>query len=144
MTAKAKATGLEQEVLEKLGTVIDPCSRHNGTWLSFVDLGMVEEVVDDGAGAIRVRMLLDDPVCLFMVDIQSEVRKAAESVAGVESVAIEIIGDQLWTQDRLTPETKAKIARWQAIRAERAVQRNPSSPLLQIQTHQTNQTRSEG
>lgn len=144
MTTKTTAIGLEHQVLEQLGTVIDPCSRHNGTWLSFVDLGMVEGVIDEGDGRVRVRMLLDDPVCLFMVDIQSEVRQAAESVPGVESVAIEIIGDQLWTQDRLTPETKEKIARWQQIRAERAARLNGSSPLLQIQTHQAKGTRSEG
>ena len=138
------STDLERQVLEQLGTVIDPCSRHNGTWLSFVDLGMVEEVVDEGGGTVRVRMLLDDPVCLFMVDIQSEIRQAAEAVAGVETVTIEIIGDELWTQDRLTPETKEKIARWQAVRAERAARRDGGSPLLQIQTHQADETRSRG
>lgn len=106
-------------VFEQLKTVIDPCARHNGTQLSFVDLGMVEEVVDRGDGVVGVRMLLDDPVCLFMVDIQAEVRQAALRVEGVETVEIEIIGDRLWTQDRQTAETKAKIARWQAIRAER-------------------------
>jgi metal-sulfur cluster biosynthetic enzyme len=110
-------------VFEQLGTVIDPCARHNGTRLSFVDLGMVEEVVDKGDGVVLVRMLLDDPVCLFIVDIQAEVREAALRVEGVREVEIEIIGDRLWTQDRQTEETKAKIARWREIRAERRAAR---------------------
>lgn len=114
---------ITDRVFAELRTVIDPCARHNGTRLTFVDLGMVEEVVDKGGGVVLVRLLLDDPVCLFMVDIQAEVRQAALRVSGVEAVEIEIIGDQLWTQDRLTDETKAKMARWRVIRVERAEQR---------------------
>lgn len=114
---------LADQVFDQLRTVLDPCARHNGTRLSFVDLGMVEEVVDKGGGEILVRMLLDDPVCLFIVDIQSDVKTAAGAVDGVKAVEVEIIGDRLWTQDRLTAETQEKMARWKAIRAERAALR---------------------
>jgi metal-sulfur cluster biosynthetic enzyme len=106
-------------IWEKLAVVLDPCSMHNGTRLSFVDLGMVSTIEVEPDGHARIRMLLDDPVCFYMVDIISSVRNAALSVSGIKSVDVEIIGDQLWSPDRLTTETKLKMDRWRVARENR-------------------------
>jgi metal-sulfur cluster biosynthetic enzyme len=106
-------------VWEKLSEVLDPCSMHNGTRLSFVDLGMVSAIEVEPGGHARIRLLLDDPVCLYMVDIISSIREAALSVSDVTTVDVEIIGDELWSPDRLTTETKLKMDRWRIAREAR-------------------------
>jgi metal-sulfur cluster biosynthetic enzyme len=113
-----------------LAGVIDPCSRFNGTHLSFVDLGMVEGLSEPEPGRVVVRLLLDDPFCLYMVDIRSSVRDALLDVPGVHHVDIEVIADRVWDPDMMTAETQAKYARWREIRRRRAAQDPP--PLLTI------------
>jgi metal-sulfur cluster biosynthetic enzyme len=103
-------------VMGRLGTVLDPCSLHNGTRLSFVDLGMVDDVQVTPSGHVTIELLLDDPVCMYMVDIILSVEQAVRVVPGVTGVEVSIAGDRLWDRDRLTDATKAKIARWQTQR----------------------------
>jgi metal-sulfur cluster biosynthetic enzyme len=105
------ATALEQDVWAALDGVLDPCSRFNGTYLSFVALGMVDEVGADDGGAVHVRLLLDDPTCLYMVEIHHEVREAVRSVPGVTSVEISVRADELWDSTRLTPAARSVLGR---------------------------------
>src|ERR1700738_2259561 len=77
---------LSARVERQLDRVIDPCSRFNGSWLSFNDLGMIESVLETEPGRVLIRLLLDDPLCLYMVDIHTEIRNAALEVPGVERV----------------------------------------------------------
>lgn len=106
-------------VWRALAGVLDPCSVHNGTRLSFVDLGMVEAVHIDDRGEAQIQLLLDDPVCIYLVDILTSVRDAALAVDGVNAVDVHIIGDELWSPDRLTPETQRKMRDWEAARQGR-------------------------
>jgi len=106
-------------IRDELTHVLDPCSVHNGTRLSFVDLGMVHSIDVDAGGHAIVRMLLDDPVCMYLVDIMTSVRDAALGADGINSVDVEIVGDEFWTPDRLTADTVAKMNRWQVARESR-------------------------
>jgi metal-sulfur cluster biosynthetic enzyme len=105
------ATPLEQAIWNALDGVIDPCSRFNGTYLSFVALGMIDEVRADDDGSTHVRLLLDDPTCLYMVEIHHEVREAVLGVAGVTGVEISVRGDELWDSTRLTPAARTVLGR---------------------------------
>ncbi len=106
-----EATALEQEIWAALDGVLDPCSRFNGTYLSFVALGMVDDVSADADGAVRVRLLLDDPTCLYLVEIHHEVREAIRRVPGVTTVDISVRGDELWDSTRLTPAARSVLGR---------------------------------
>jgi metal-sulfur cluster biosynthetic enzyme len=120
MTAARVQGNIESQILDELSGVLDPCGVHNGTRLSLVELGMVEDVAVDTAGNATIRLLLDDPVCMYLVDIMLGVEDAARQVNGVRSATVEIIGDQLWSSERMSDQARAKIARWQEIRAGRS------------------------
>ncbi|WP_236793401.1 metal-sulfur cluster assembly factor [Amycolatopsis sp. GM8] len=116
---------LAERVRAQVGQVVDPCGRTNGTGLTLGELGMVDSVDVGTDGVATVRLLLDDPVCLYSVPIRAEVATAARSVAGVTEVRIEHSTDRLWDPDRLSPEAAAKIEAWQADRASRFAGVNP-------------------
>lgn len=110
---------LEGAIRERLATVLDPCSVHNGTRMSFVDLGMIDAVDVSPEGDARVRLVIDDPVCIYMVDILTSVRDAVLEVPGVRTADVEIDGGEVWTPDRLTVEARARMERWRIERARR-------------------------
>ena len=121
---------LRDQITAELGQVLDPCSRFNGTRLSFVDLGMIESIDLVKPGHVVIRLLLDDPICLYLVEIHENVRQAAMRVDGVDHVDVEIVGDQLWSPERMTAETTEKMRRWREIRMRRLGQRMSSHPVL--------------
>jgi metal-sulfur cluster biosynthetic enzyme len=100
---------LRERVREALACVLDPCSVFNGTRLNFVDLGMVQRIDVGAGGEVVVRLLLDDPVCLYVAQIHEEVRRAALAVAGVSEVTIEFSGDEIWTEDHASETVRATI-----------------------------------
>jgi metal-sulfur cluster biosynthetic enzyme len=100
---------LVREVWSALDHVVDPCSRFNGSYLSFVALGMVDavEVMDDGVA--RIRLLLDDPTCLYLVEIHKDLREAVLAVEGITSVELSVRSDELWTNELLSPAAHARL-----------------------------------
>lgn len=109
-------SAVADQVARVLGSVLDPCSRFNGTQLSLAELGMVSSIEVDDDGHARVILLLDDPVCIYAAAICQEVETAVRRTAGVRSVEISIRADILWTPELMSPETKEKISAWQAER----------------------------
>jgi metal-sulfur cluster biosynthetic enzyme len=97
-------------IAEALGQVIDPCSRFNGTCLSLSDLGMIEDVqLSDRT--VRIRLLLDDPTCLYTYIIQKELRDTLGAFPQVSSVDIELVANEVWTEDRMKPAARALLLR---------------------------------
>lgn len=107
---------IHADVMRALGTVIDPCSVFNRTHMSLVDLGMVDEVAVGEEGRVHVRLLLDDPTCIFFFEIHRLLTEAVSSVKGVTEIDVEIKADEVWTEDRISPRGRARIER---IRSER-------------------------
>lgn len=112
----------EREIRAALAGIIDPCSRFNGTCLNLVEMGLVREVLID-EGAVHVRLLLTDPSCVFTFEIIREIRDAVGALHGVTEVTVESTADQLWTEERLAPETAARLE------AQRAAWRQKLLPL---------------
>lgn len=123
MSAVAAHDELDALVRARVATVLDPCGVRNGTRLSFVELGMYDGVEQIAPGRIRVRMLLDDPVCMYMSEIQRSVRDAVLGIDGVQHVEVSFVGDRFWTTDLLTPQTQERMARWRLVRQRRMAQR---------------------
>jgi metal-sulfur cluster biosynthetic enzyme len=128
-----------EDVWAALRGVIDPCSLVNGTKLSLVDLGMIDDVVVAADGTVQVALLLDDPLCLYMGPIHQEIRdKIAEAVPDAP-VEITIRGDVIWTSEHATEQTRQKIAEWQHQRRERLAARRPvplAQPRLRTATNE--------
>jgi len=98
-----------EAVREAVAAVIDPCSRFIGSNMGFGELGMIDAVEVTDEGEAHISLLLDDPTCLYMVEIERSVRLAALSVPGVTAAVVSVRWDELWTDERATEEARTKL-----------------------------------
>jgi metal-sulfur cluster biosynthetic enzyme len=106
------------EIYRALATVHDTCSVFNGTNLDIVEMGLVHEVEQDG-GTIRVRLLLTDPMCLYLFEMRAQIMAVLEPLPGVEAVEVEPVAGKLWWPERMSPAARDRLARLRAARRER-------------------------
>jgi metal-sulfur cluster biosynthetic enzyme len=111
VNARSDPDRVRAEVLEAVRGVLDPCSVLNGCRLSLVDLGMVDGVAVDDDGRVTIDLLLDDPLCVYFYDIDTEIRRAIDGVPGATSVVIRPVGDRIWTTDLASPSARAVLSR---------------------------------
>jgi metal-sulfur cluster biosynthetic enzyme len=83
-----------------LAGVYDPCCREKG--LSVVDMGLLRSVTLHDRHA-RVELLLTSGWCPFAARVLSDVEDALTAQPGVDSCEVEIVWDEAWTPDRLSP-----------------------------------------
>ena len=107
--SEAEAAGLADHVWSALDHVLDPCSRFNGTRLSLVALGMVDEITVSEDGAAQISLLLDDPTCLYLVEIHREVIAAANSVPGITAATVSLRSDIFWGRERMTDVAQRQL-----------------------------------
>ena len=65
--------------------------------MSLIELGMIDSIATRSAGGVLIKLLLDDPTCAYLYEIQRAVRTAALSVPDVSHVEIEVVYDRIWT-----------------------------------------------
>ena len=97
-----------QWALDALSDVYDPCCREKG--ISVVDMGLVRSV-DASGGHVRVELLLTSGWCPFAAGVLTEVRERMEAQPGVTDAEVEIVWDEAWTTDRLSPRA-ARVLRF--------------------------------
>jgi len=100
-------TDVLPEVLEALGDVYDPCCREKG--ISVVDMGLVRSAVNDAQGRTRVELLLTSGWCPFAARVLDEVVERVRTMPGVSEAEVEIVWDEAWTTERLSPEAHRKL-----------------------------------
>ncbi|MEA2249967.1 MAG: hypothetical protein QOG70_209 [Solirubrobacteraceae bacterium] len=93
-------------VLAALGEVYDPCCADRG--LSIVDMGVVEDVRVDGSH-VEVDLVLTTGWCPFVASMSSAIPDRLRRVDGVETVAVEVVWDPVWTTDRLSDAARAEL-----------------------------------
>jgi metal-sulfur cluster biosynthetic enzyme len=98
----------EKEIYAALATVYDTCSLFNGTRLDIVEMGLVDEVAVDG-GAVRVRLLLTDPMCLYLFEMRSQIIEALSGLPGIDTVEVEPVAGKLWWPERMTPGARGRL-----------------------------------
>ena len=86
--------------------VYDPCCREKG--ISVVDMGLVRSVTVDGRRA-RVELLLTTGWCPFASRVLTDVARRIEELPGIDSAEVEVVWDEAWTTDRLSPAAVAKL-----------------------------------
>jgi metal-sulfur cluster biosynthetic enzyme len=106
------------QIYRALATVHDTCSVFNGTNLDIVEMGLVHEVEQDG-GTVRVRLLLTDPMCLYLFEMRSQIVAALEALPGIEAVEVEPVAGKLWWPERMSPGARDRLARLRKARRER-------------------------
>ncbi len=89
-----------------LAGVFDPCCREKG--ISVIDMGLLRSVaVHDGHA--RVELLLTSGWCPFAARVVADVETAIGRQPGVETCEVEIVWDEVWTTDRLSPSAARRL-----------------------------------
>ena len=99
-----------EQIFEALTSVYDTCSLFNGTRLDIVEMGLVHDV-EQNQGNVRVRLLLTDPMCLYLFEMRSQIIDVLSALPGVESVEVEPVSGKLWWPERMTPEARERLER---------------------------------
>lgn len=95
------------EVLDALRDVYDPCCREKG--ISVVDMGLVRAATADEDGRARVELLLTSGWCPFAARVLDEVGARVREMPGVTGADVEIVWDEAWTTERLSPAATRKL-----------------------------------
>jgi metal-sulfur cluster biosynthetic enzyme len=94
---------IPQWASQALGEVFDPCCREKG--ISVMEMGLVKSVeVSDGRA--RVELMLTTGWCPFATQVLSEVRRCIETQPGIDEADVQVVWDEAWTTDRLSPRAR--------------------------------------
>jgi metal-sulfur cluster biosynthetic enzyme len=107
-----------EQIYDALSTVYDTCSVFNGTNLDIVEMGLVHDVEQDG-GNVLVRLLLSDPMCVYLFEMRSQIVNALEALPGIEAVEVEPVAGKLWWPERMTPSARERLERVRRARLRR-------------------------
>lgn len=99
-------TQLPQWAVEALSEVYDPCCEEKG--ISVVDMGLLRSVTVAG-GRARVELLLTSGWCPFAARVLTDVRDRITAVPGIDDAEVDIVWDEAWTSDRLSPDARRKL-----------------------------------
>lgn len=89
-----------------LSEVYDPCCAEKG--ISVVDMGLLRSVTV-AEGRARVELLLTSGWCPFAARVLTDVRERIAAVPGIDDAEVEIVWDEAWTTDRLSPGARDKL-----------------------------------
>jgi metal-sulfur cluster biosynthetic enzyme len=108
----------EKEIYAALATVYDTCSLFNGTRLDIVEMGLVHDVEQEG-GTVRVRLLLTDPMCLYLFEMRAQIIEKLSRLPAVETVDVEPVAGKLWWPERMAPEARERLETFRRERLEK-------------------------
>lgn len=92
---------LEERISDRLDEVLDPCSTFTDRPQSILDLGLVDGVEIAG-GTVTVHLLPTNQLCMYISHMAEEIETRVGELPAVESVSVEVVADEVWTQDRMT------------------------------------------
>lgn len=93
-----------------LDTVIDPCSAANGTDLSVVEMGLLDDItVRDGH--VSVELMVTSPMCTMVPYFIKEIRRDVGDLDGVESVEVSADNGLEWMPSMMSEEAEERRRR---------------------------------
>ena len=93
----------KEQILEALKQVYDP-----EIPVDIVNLGLVYDVaVEDGI--VHLKLTTTSPGCPVGDYLAQEVKRAVETLAGVDAVGVEFVWDPLWRPEMMSAEAKQKL-----------------------------------
>lgn len=109
----------EEEVRQALDEVLDPCSQAAGTPLGIVSMGLVSRIdvhsTDDGSD-VALAIGVTDPICFMAAPFMAAARSRLQALPGVRRVELRIDAQLDWTEDRMSPEARARLEAARAVR----------------------------
>ena len=94
----------KEEVLAVLKNVLDPDIQMN-----IVDLGLVYDVEVRGPEAVYIQMTLTTPACPYGPELIENVKTMLLILKGVKHVAVDVVFDPPWSQDRMSEEARLEL-----------------------------------
>ena len=92
-----------EQILEALQQVYDP-----EIPVDIVNLGLVYDVaIEDGI--VRLKMTTTSPGCPVGDFLAQEVKRAVETLVGVDAVGVEFVWEPAWSPEMMSPEAKQKL-----------------------------------
>jgi metal-sulfur cluster biosynthetic enzyme len=76
--------------------------------LNIVDLGLVYDIVVDGAD-VRVDMSLTTPACPSGPEIMGEAERELRSIEGIGEATVNLVWSPPWTPERIEPRVRAYL-----------------------------------
>lgn len=102
-----KTLEIKPKVIEALSSVFDPEIPVN-----IFELGLVYDIVVDGAAVVGVKMTLTAPACPAAQTLPVEVREKVKRIPGVSDARVEIVWDPPWSKDRMSDAAKLQLGMW--------------------------------
>lgn len=102
-----RTEALKPAILDAIRTVFDPEIPVN-----ILELGLVYDVIVDGAGVAGIRMTLTAPGCPAAQSLPVEVARKVQAVAGVSDAKVDVVWDPPWTKDRMSEAAKLQLGLW--------------------------------
>ena len=103
----AKTEALKPAILDAIRTVFDPEIPVN-----ILELGLIYDVIVDGAGVAGVRMTLTAPGCPAAQSLPVEVAAKVKAVPGVTDAKVDVVWEPSWTKDRMSDVAKLQLGMW--------------------------------
>ena len=95
---------MEKNVVRALRQVYDPEIPVN-----IYDLGLIYEVRIDESNKVFIKMTFTAPNWPLADEVLDQVNEAVKEVPGVTDVAIELVFEPAWNQDRMSEEAKLEL-----------------------------------
>ena len=95
--SKIDKKALEESIITALKTVTDPEIPVN-----IYDLGLIYEINIDDDANVSLVMTLTNPNCPVADKLPADVKKAAESATGVNSVNVTLVFEPVWSKDMIS------------------------------------------
>lgn len=76
--------------------------------LNIVDLGLVYDVVVDGA-TVKIDMTLTSPACPSGPELMGNADREVRSIPGVEDVQVNLVWAPFWTPEKMEPRVRAYL-----------------------------------
>lgn len=104
------------QIEEQLDGIVDPCSAANGTDLSIIEMGLVEDIAVESSH-VTVSLRLTSPFCTQIPYFVDEVEARVGDLDGVSSVTLETDQGMAWHQGMMTESARARREERKAARA---------------------------
>ncbi|WP_226482681.1 metal-sulfur cluster assembly factor [Natrinema amylolyticum] len=98
-------SALENRIRERLDEVVDPCSAANGTDLSIIEMGLLDEI-DVDEGHVTVSMRLTTPFCMQLPYFVEEIDERVGTIDEVVSVTLETDEGVNWHTGMMSEEAQ--------------------------------------
>jgi ATP-binding protein involved in chromosome partitioning len=93
----------QEEVVERLDDVLDPCSCMTDNPVSIVELGLLNDIQREN-GSVSIELLPTTPMCMYMTQIIDEAEAEVSKIDGVDNVDVSQNVEDLWRPERMDDE----------------------------------------